>query len=307
MTSDESAFFGHLLDISNVEVIARFTVDGEPVSKSRARFTGYGSRVRAYTPERTKAAEESVGWHFRQAAPSHRPDSAYDYGLACVFFAGTRQRRDVDNMLKLISDALNGLAWADDVQVSEVMGRRGVDFPENARTEVLIYRLGERVVPTKPCEHCGQQFRIYKSTQSRTKFCSPECRKESRRQARTGTCASCGKEFTFPHRGHPHRTCSPECRAEMQRATCECIQCGRTYTRPKSWASGSVALCTHECQVAYWRAHPARSKRGSCIDCGAPVSRREYKRCRACSVKATPRRSDAKTRFDQEGTGRDRA
>lgn len=285
--SDESACFSRAIDDTNVDIIARFRVDGEPASKARARFTKSGH---AYTPDATRRAEEAVAWAFRANAGAHQPDSTHEYGLACVFFAATRQRRDVDNMLKLVSDGLNGVAWADDSQVAEVTGRRGRDFPENARTEVLVYRLCEMPIPTKPCAMCGAPFRIYASNAARIKYCSPECRRRAWREARTTTCRACGKAFTKTH-SHDAQTCSPECRARLDRSEATCAHCGVVFQRPKSWmAQSSVPLCGHECQVAYWAAHPTTNHRGTCADCGGPVSRREYKRCRSCGVAYRGRR-----------------
>ena len=73
-------------------------------------------------------------------------------GVFAVFFCESFQRRDVDNMLKLILDALNGVVWKDDAQVTEVSGRvaRGVSNP---RTAVLLYRINSAgSIPTKACE-----------------------------------------------------------------------------------------------------------------------------------------------------------
>lgn len=291
--SFEGASFYRQADLANVELIAQFTVGGEPVSKARARFTNYRSPARAYTPEKTRRGEEMVAKAFREACPRHKPDDIYEYGLACVFFAGTNQRRDVDNMLKLVSDGLNGVAWADDVQVREVMGRRGIDERANARTEVLVYRLGERQYLKRPCAQCGEPFRTYNSWATSKKYCSPECRAESRRAARRAVCVHCGADFCLPHKGHEKKTCSEACRAAADNERLECAQCGAAFLRPKSWSpkGESAALCSHPCQVAYWEARRTSNPKGACVDCGGPVSRREYSRCRSCSVKARGPRS----------------
>ena len=296
----ESACFGRLLEIVNVEIIAHFSVTGEPTSKARARFTAYGSRVRSYTPEKTKTAEREVALRFRQAAPQHRPDDTHQYGLACVFFAGTRQRRDVDNMLKLISDGLNGVAWADDSQVAEVTGRRGSDLPENARTEVLVYRLGPYPVPTRTCEHCGHEFKTYKSW-SKKKYCDRKCGDAARRTARQRTCIACGANFLVHSPSHIVETCSTECRRSVDRPTETCVECGARFSRPKSWAGDRPSTCSHDCQVAYWSARRTSNKKGSCDDCGGPVSRKEYRRCRACAIRARKPTTDRKIRTDGEG------
>jgi len=135
---DDAAYFGLTRELHKVRVIARFTVDGEPVPKPRHQYTSRG-KGHAYNPKKASAAEALVALAFRQSAPGHEIRNDVTYGVSAVFFASTHQRRDVDNLIKLICDGLNGVAWADDVQVEEVSGRRGYD--KNARTEVMIYEL----------------------------------------------------------------------------------------------------------------------------------------------------------------------
>lgn len=106
-------------------------VDGKPQAKGRPRFTGTG---RAYTPERTRTAEEIMQGEMRQACPAplegplelgisfrfRRPQNwsrakreAIDDGLE-VWHTG---RPDLDNLIKLVKDAGNGVLWRDDAQI----------------------------------------------------------------------------------------------------------------------------------------------------------------------------------------------
>lgn len=83
-----------------------FTVPGEPRGKARPRVvrTRAGRSV-SYTPDRTVAYEELVRQRFRQQWPKEElpfPD----------------KQPDVDNIVKIVLDALNGLAWHDDAQVT---------------------------------------------------------------------------------------------------------------------------------------------------------------------------------------------
>ena len=116
--------------------VARYSIEGEPASKERPRFSGKGT----YTPAATTKAELAVGWKFREAARGHQAEAGADYGVAARFFCGNRRRRDIDNMLKLVLDALNGVAWADDSQVTEVSASKAYD-PAAARTEIVVYRI----------------------------------------------------------------------------------------------------------------------------------------------------------------------
>ncbi|MGH7743326.1 MAG: RusA family crossover junction endodeoxyribonuclease [Candidatus Dormibacteria bacterium] len=126
------------LETLNPEVVASFTIDGEPRSKERPRWNPTRS-TQPYTPEKTVKAEKEIGWLFRKAAGPFPVSSTDTFGVFAVFLCGTKRRQDTDNMLKLVLDGLNGVAWKDDMQVTESPARlvRGV---LQARTEVLVYR-----------------------------------------------------------------------------------------------------------------------------------------------------------------------
>lgn len=281
----EAACFLLAREQQNVETVAIFSVDGEPVSKSRPRFTNVKS-TRAYTPERTQAAEETVAWTFRASAPRHRLDSESAFGVFAIFFAGTRQRRDVDNMLKLICDGLTGVAWQDDSQVLEVSGRRGTDMAQNARTEIWIYRVGPLPPPpSAPCAYCGEPFRTYASWASNPKgkkYCSQACKAAAVRAARKSICPQCGEVFTNPT-SHSRKYCSDTCQTAAETATWNCVQCGRSVTMPKSWRRQHELCADVECHRVYWNARRKSAAKGTCSTCGGPTSKKTYANCRACA------------------------
>lgn len=261
------------------ELIAEFCVDGEPVSKSRARFTKRGSKTMAYTPEKTLAAERMVALAFRQVAGSHVPDSTHAYEVDAAFFTGTRQRRDVDNMVKLICDGLNRVAWADDNQVTRISGRKDLVDREKACSFVRIYRLGPVDARRVPCEGCGTEFDWYPS-QSRRRFCSQECHYETRRGPRMTACVQCGSDFD---RGSNHSAiyCSRECKSDAGRRTLACSQCGVTFTKQLSYVR-ERNYCSPSCQQDYLRDRRAKAAKGTCATCGGSTSKKSYTNCRAC-------------------------
>ena len=113
-----------------------FAVPGEPVPKARPRVV----KGRAYTPRRTVDAEEAIGWAFREAMPGHEPLTGW-VGMRCMFYTVTQKpRADIDNFLKLVSDALNGLAYVDDRQVDDIQGTR-IRGTADPRTEIEIWRI----------------------------------------------------------------------------------------------------------------------------------------------------------------------
>ena len=281
---DEAAAFVLRREVWDLPAIARFTIDGEPVSKARARFTQRGSKTRAYTPDKTLHAEQIVGWKFRQAAPGHKLDRKATYGVIALFFCGSRQRRDVDNMLKLILDGLNQVAWPDDEQVTEVSARKTLTLPENARTEVAVYGIGEVQRFTEHCEYCGQEFAIYpcwQSAERRRRYCSQDCANAARRTGprMRATCEGCGQVFA----ANPNlrKYCSSECRNANGRMTVACTGCGVEFTKQKCHVRAKN-YCTDKCRDAANRDHRQRLAKGTCETCGGATSKKSYRQCNAC-------------------------
>lgn len=115
----------------------QFTVPGDPVVKGRPRFTKYG---KAYTPKATLDAEKAI-----KKIVENQGITPFDepVGMEVAFFCQTKRRTDGDNLMKLVLDACNEVAYTDDYLVEEVRYRvfRRAEG-EEPRTEVLIYPLG---------------------------------------------------------------------------------------------------------------------------------------------------------------------
>ena len=114
-----------------------FEVPGEPIGKARPRVVD----GHAYTPSRTKAYEQAVRLAYKQAVMD-RPEGERFWGedaqlsiQIAAFYQmpkkvsrqmkaamlrweeRPRKKPDLDNVLKIVSDALNGLAYHDDSQI----------------------------------------------------------------------------------------------------------------------------------------------------------------------------------------------
>lgn len=114
--------------------ILRFTVAGKPVGKARPRFTRRGF---AYTPEKTVRYEAAVRAACMEAMRAQGVYKRVGVPLAikCAFFfeppkswskkrrteaadlAPYDQKPDGDNLLKIVKDALNGVAYDDDKRI----------------------------------------------------------------------------------------------------------------------------------------------------------------------------------------------
>lgn len=111
--------------------VVSFTAYGEPKSKQRPRVV----RGRAYTPMETLLAERAIAESYR-AVSEHLFE--HDVVVSIDFFNGNRRRRDIDNMAKLVMDALNGVAFVDDYQVVGLNLRKFFTEKERARTVVRV-------------------------------------------------------------------------------------------------------------------------------------------------------------------------
>lgn len=114
-----------------------FEIPGEPIGKARPRVVD----GHAYTPSRTKAYEQAVRLAYKQATkdlPEGERFLGTDVQLSIQIAAfyqmpkkvnrqmkaamlrweeRPRKKPDLDNVLKIVSDALNGLAYHDDSQI----------------------------------------------------------------------------------------------------------------------------------------------------------------------------------------------
>lgn len=107
----------------------RFVVPGEPLPAERPRTVlrrGKGGRMVpvTITPDRTLAAETRVAAAFRAAYPTYPTDATHLWTVDAVFWRETQRSADLDNLLKVVLDGLNGVLWADDRQVSHLSASR---------------------------------------------------------------------------------------------------------------------------------------------------------------------------------------
>jgi crossover junction endodeoxyribonuclease RusA len=123
-------------------LVCDLVIPGNPIPKGRPRVNTITGR--AYTPARTVEAEDLLGWIVKDALPGFDPIGE-PVAIEVGFFErrSASQEADVDNLQKLIGDALNGIVWIDDRQIVrwEASIQRGAKRP---RTELRIYQLGER-------------------------------------------------------------------------------------------------------------------------------------------------------------------
>lgn len=95
------------------------TVPGTPEIKSRPRVTKNGT----FTPKKTIASEKRIAAVFA----SLYPDATLITGpveMIVDFWLPDYAHKDVDNLAKLVMDALNKIAYEDDSQVVSILARK---------------------------------------------------------------------------------------------------------------------------------------------------------------------------------------
>ena len=117
-----------------------FIVEGNPVAKARARVTKAGT----YTPEKTKSYEKQIALIAKMEASRQGfniTESAVEMIVIAHFSppkSWTKKKRsdaisglikkttkpDLDNIVKSIKDALNGIVYIDDNQVTDIIARK---------------------------------------------------------------------------------------------------------------------------------------------------------------------------------------
>ena len=112
--------------------VRTFTVPGTPRPKGRPRLGRYGN---VYTPTSTKVYERKVLVFARKAGICVEPGP---FTVTISLWFPDLRRRDVDNCAKGIIDALNGIAWADDVEVEKLVAVRHQVDRKEPRAEVTI-------------------------------------------------------------------------------------------------------------------------------------------------------------------------
>lgn len=117
-----------------------FIVDGKPQGKQRPRFSRISKTV--YTPNKTAKYEKQIAKAYTDSGGKCIPAECYVSVSVSAFFPVPKsyskkkredclERRlrpdkkpDMDNILKVVLDALNEVAYVDDKQVVELIGRK---------------------------------------------------------------------------------------------------------------------------------------------------------------------------------------
>ena len=140
---------------------ARFVVYGEPQGKGRPKFSKVGDHVKTRTPDQKVIYENLIKTEHRsQCNGLQFPDQAQLDMRVMAFYqmpsSVSKKKRqqmldqkirptkkpDADNILKVVADSLNQIAYRDDAQIVDTQVRKF--YSDRPRIEVLIRVVDEQ-------------------------------------------------------------------------------------------------------------------------------------------------------------------
>lgn len=145
--------------------IAGFTILGEPKGKGRPKLKKTGPYSQPYTPEQTVIYENLIAMTYQQQKQIRFADEDYIEIVIYAYYEIPKSKSkkvkaamqtgqirpikkpDADNIVKIVCDSLNGVAYRDDVQIMDATIHRFYD--ERPRIEVFL-RSCQRPLYQKP-------------------------------------------------------------------------------------------------------------------------------------------------------------
>jgi Holliday junction resolvase RusA-like endonuclease len=229
-------------DVSDIHSLI---LEGDPVSKARARYNRNG---RVYVSPEARAAEKRTASFLRDSFPEPMTGNI---ALAAVFYRSNFQRIDVDNMLKHICDSATGIIWRDDSQVTAIVGVAELDpaFPRS-------------IIAVSPHEST-----LLRGTDN----------------VRHYVCQQCSNPFITPGGVAPKKYCSKDCAYAARvnvRPLAVCRHCGHDFQR----TTNRQVLCSNECRTAWLTGRKKASAKpfSVCTQCGIDLTHKRGGRCRDC-------------------------
>ena len=136
----------------------KFTIMGPPKGKGRPRFAKMGNYVKVSTPPDTVHYENLVKIEYELQCDKYYFGDDCELGIEIISYypiskSVSKKKReemikgnlnpikkpDCDNVLKIIADSLNQIAYKDDAQIVEsIVKKRYAEVPQ---TEVRIYTI----------------------------------------------------------------------------------------------------------------------------------------------------------------------
>lgn len=130
------------------EIVIQINID--PVPKGRPRFSNFGKLPRVYTPSKTLLYENALKTMLKAAYKGAPIEHEICVG---VFFYLKRPKTsknvhpktkpDLDNYLKAVLDAGNGILWKDDAIITEIHCKKAYSDTVFIESGAIILTLSE--------------------------------------------------------------------------------------------------------------------------------------------------------------------
>ena len=132
-----------------------FEVPGKIIGKGRPRLNSYTGSV--YTPTRTKDYECLIEQYFILKYPRYKPFEGRVQVEINAFFEipkstkkvdkelmlenklNPTKKPDIDNIVKIILDAMNGIAFKDDIQITKLNIEKTYGMTEKIQVKISEY------------------------------------------------------------------------------------------------------------------------------------------------------------------------
>ena len=145
-------------------MIVDLCILGEPLGKQRPRYSAYNGIVRTYTPQKTINYESLIAHEYNEkygkllfehdipiklVVKAYYPLSKSDFGKKGLNKSGKSKidmgycpnKNDIDNVIKIVMDALNSICFYDDRQVVEIVASKNWT-QDTPRLEIQISEIG---------------------------------------------------------------------------------------------------------------------------------------------------------------------
>lgn len=125
----------------------RFTLAGK--IKPYVRMTQRGKHIRVRNGKLTQAAEyldsrEALQWQFKAQMVGREPFGREPLCVSITaFYQGGYHNHDLDNVIKAILDAMNGIVYDDDRWIDAVCAVRGRADDEESGAVVIVREVSE--------------------------------------------------------------------------------------------------------------------------------------------------------------------
>ena len=154
---------------------ASFVIMGEPQGKGRPRFSVAGGHVKTRTPEKTASYENLIRVEYMRQCGDFRFDDNDMLGVEILAVYGVpksdskkkalekedgdlrpTKKPDMDNVMKVVADALNGYAYRDDTQIVDAMVRKF--YGKIPFVKVVVFKVKKTSVVTKIVQYIKSLF-----------------------------------------------------------------------------------------------------------------------------------------------------